>query len=409
MTDNRRTQPTKGADARLLKLAQEGETRRLNGEYTKAIECFTQALAIHGRCAWAYAHRGAARAAIDDWDESCRDFSKALDLKSEYGWAYAHWADAHRSHAIYRLPAMTDTADMAATLAEWREQHALIDSALVYFGEAARLSPGSAWTFAHQGAAYTYKYWLEVMPRLLPMLGIDGGHVPNPTGAHAAPRGLPRPKPASAVPTPPQVDAAALGLESFDTACRLNPRYAWAFAFKACLLALIARELPEDQMRRKLDEARACLLDGLMLDVNRRLLVDAPVAKLMSCAGNFPLSIAAGISGVEKNPADLISRYFIAVGLKHMDDPHASTVIEQTRKILRSTRREIDMMLDGLAVLDGSMSLESMMTILHKRMSVESIALLAFDPTWRDLRTNRLPQADARQADPATTEPQENS
>ncbi|KYF70920.1 tetratricopeptide repeat protein [Sorangium cellulosum] len=401
MTDNHRTRPTQGANARLQKLAQDGEVRRLNGEYTKAIECFTQALAIHGGYAWAYAHRGAARAAIDDWDQSCEDFGKALDLRHDYGWAYAHWADAHRSHAIYRL----GTAD---TLAEWREQHALIDSALAYFDEAARLSPGSAWTFAHQGAAYTYKYWLEVMPRLLPMLALDDGRAPSPAGAGAAPRGLPGPRPASAVPAARRVDAAALGLESFETACRLNPRYAWAFAFKACLLALIARELPEDEMLRKLDEARACLLNGLMLDVNRRLLVDAPVAKLMSCAGNFPLSVATGISGIEKNPGDLVSRYFIAVGLKHMNDPHANTVIEQTRKILISARRDIDLMLDGLAVLDGTKSLDSV-TNLHERMTVESIALLAFDPTWRELRASRLPQADPREANPATTESQENS
>ncbi|MGK3983962.1 hypothetical protein WME99_13045 [Sorangium sp. So ce136] len=49
-------------------LTQEGEVRRKNGQSTDAIRLFTEALEIDGEYAWAYAHRGAARAALDGPD-----------------------------------------------------------------------------------------------------------------------------------------------------------------------------------------------------------------------------------------------------------------------------------------------------------------------------------------------------
>ncbi|WP_433937459.1 tetratricopeptide repeat protein [Sorangium cellulosum] len=345
----------------LKSLAQEGEVRRLNGQYTEAIRLFTEALKIDDNYAWAHAHRGAAHAAIDNWDPCRADFERALSLNPSYGWAHAHYGDAHRSHAIYRL-------GEATTPAAWQEQHDLIDAGIEHFDKAADLSPRSAWTFAHRGAAYTYKHWLEVMPRLTPMLRLNAGPV----------RRL-APRPASDVPV--------LAEQSFDEACKLNPRYSWAYAFKACLLALLAREKPD--MKAGLLEARDCLLKALMYDVNKRLLIDRPIAELLSCAGTYEESIAAGISGVEKNPSDFVSRYFVAVGLKKLQDPLAPVVIEQTRKVLEAARREINTMLHGLDILDGRENV-GMINNMRQNMCFEAIALVAFDPTWSTLR-ERLP------------------
>lgn len=341
----------------LMSLAQEGEVRRVNGQYTEAIRLFTEALTIDNNYAWAHAHRGAAHAAIDNWEPCRADFERALSLNPGYGWAHAHYGDAHRSHAIYRL-------GEATTPDAWQEQHDLIDAGIKHFDEAACLSPRSAWTFAHRGAAYTYKHWLEVMPRLTPRLGLNAKYVPR-------------------LAAQPVKDAPALAEESFEKACTLNPRYAWAYAFKACLLALLAREKPD--MKTELLKAHDCLLKAFLFDVNRRLLVDRPIAELLSCAGTYDESVAAGISGVEKNPSDVVSRYFIAVGLKKMQDPLAPVVIEQTRKVLESARREINTMLHGLDILDGREN-PGMMNDMRKNMSFESIALVAFDPTWSGLR-----------------------
>ncbi|XYI03940.1 tetratricopeptide repeat protein [Sorangium sp. So ce1128] len=361
MTDNDRT--------KLKSLAQQGEVRRKNGQYTDAIRLFTEAIEIDDEYAWAYAHRGAAHAALDDWEPCCADFKKALSLNPNYGWAYAHWADAHRSHAIFTL-------GRADTPAEWRDQHALIDKGIDYFKTAVELSPGSAWTFAHRGAAYTYKYWLEVMERVLPVFAFDRGspQVPGTRSTEGS-------------------DAASQALKDLETACELNPRYAWAHAFKACLLALIAREQPD--MKPGLLAARDCLLNAFVLDVNKRLLVDRAIAKLLSCARTFPESVAAGISGVEKDPSDVVSRYFVAVGLKHMNDPLAPVVIAQTRTILESARTEIDTMLRGLDELEGRPG-DSSIASMRKRLSVEAIALVAFDPTWSEIRERPLPQGDQR-------------
>ncbi|WP_437564545.1 tetratricopeptide repeat protein [Sorangium sp. So ce542] len=339
------------------RLAHEGEACRKNRQYTDAIRLFTEALEIDGAYAWAYAHRGAARAALDDWEPCCADFRKAVELKPDYGWAYARWGEAHRMNASYRL-------GRADTPPDWREQHALIDRGIELLERAAELSPGSAWTFAHRGAAYTYKYWLEVMPRLVPALELDGGPAPEARGARGG-------------------DVAARALQDLDRARELDPGYAWVAAFKACVLALIAREQPD--MTPGLLEARDCMLDALALDVDERLPIHAAAAKLMSCAGTFRESVASALRAVERNPADVFSRYFVAAGLKHMNDPLAPVVIEHTRKVLESTRSEIDTMLRGLDVLEGR---ESGRSIVSRRnnLSVEAIALVAFDPTWSDLR-----------------------
>ncbi|WP_437842119.1 tetratricopeptide repeat protein [Sorangium sp. So ce1153] len=352
------------------RLAQEGEARRKNGQHTDAIRLFTEALELDGEYAWAYAHRGAARAALDDWEPCCADFKKAVELKPDYGWAYARWGEAHRTHASHRL-GRTDTPP------DWLEQHAIIDRGIELLERAAELSPGSAWTFAHRGAAYTYKYWLEVMPRLLPALELDNGPTPAPVARSS--RGS---------------HAAARALQDLDKARALNPRYAWVCAFKACVLALIAREQPD--MTPGLLEARDCMLDALALDADKRLPIHAAAAKLLSCAGTFRESIASAFRATEKNPADVFSRYFIAVGLKHLNDPLAPVVIDHTRKVLESTRSEIDTMLRGLDVLEGREVGRSIAS-MRNNLSVEAIALVAFDPTWRDLRTRPLSPRERRE------------
>ncbi len=109
-------------------LALQGEQYRLTGYHTRAIACFTTALEIPSleakQAAWAHAHRGDARAAIDDWDRCQEDFERAVALNPKYGWAYAHWADAFRTRAMYGF----HTDDMST-------QSKLIDRSIALFKE----------------------------------------------------------------------------------------------------------------------------------------------------------------------------------------------------------------------------------------------------------------------------------
>ncbi|WP_438021212.1 tetratricopeptide repeat protein [Sorangium sp. So ce315] len=347
MTDNERT--------KLTSLAQQGEVHRTNGEYTAAIQCFTEAIAIDGTYAWAYAHRGAARAAIDDWEHCCNDFETALNLQPRYGWAVGHWAEAFRTHAIYNMSGQS-----------WDEQHSLVDRSIELFDTAITLSPGSAWTFAHRGAAYTFRYWLELMPKLAPRLNLDAARAaPNTTSSGKI--------------------TAERARESFDRACEINRRYAWAHAFKAILLGLVAsakQGTPKD-----FEEARNTLLQALLLDVNQRLVLDRPLATLLHSAGHFEQSVAVGTSGLQKDPEDIVSRYLVAVGRKRLGDPHAPALIQQTRRALEFARSEIQVMLLGLDLIDKPGSEGTVLeTLLQERLSVEAIGLIAFDPTWSAAR-----------------------
>jgi tetratricopeptide (TPR) repeat protein len=349
----------KGNSNNLKSLAQQGATYHANGQYSEAVRCFTGAIEINPSYAWAYAHRGAARAAIDDWPEGSLsswedDFSKAVELNPSYGWAYAHWADAYRSHAIYRL-----------YMKDWAKQHAFIDRSIEHFNKAAELSPGSAWTFAHRGAAYTYKYWLEVMPRLSPLLDL--------TNSVEVPLS--------------DTDHVARALFNFETACKLNPRYAWAYAFQACVQALKARVEMEEPGGVDFTAARGSLLSALMFDVNHRLRIDRPLAELLNCEGHHRESVAMGTCGLLKDPGDPFLRYFVAVGLKNLGDPAAAAVIAQTQNILRNARSEIDTMLMGLELLnDTSKASPTLTGLKDRRLSFEAIALVAFDRTWSKVR-----------------------
>ncbi|WP_437330862.1 tetratricopeptide repeat protein [Sorangium sp. So ce381] len=360
MTNKRRT--------KLISLAQQGEVHRTNGNYTTAVQCFTDALAIDGKYAWAYAHRGAARAAIDDWANCCKDFETALNLQPGYGWAVGHWAEAFRTHAIYNMSGQS-----------WEELHSLVDRSIELFDTAITLSPGSAWTFAHRGAAYTFKYWLDMMPKLAPKLGLDATHAARRTAS-------------------PGESAAERARESFDKACQLNRRYAWAHAFKAILLGLVAGE--KQGTAEDLDEARQTLLEALLFDVNQRLVLDRPLATLLHRAGDFAGSVAVGTSGLQKDPEDIVSRYLVTVGLKRLGDPLAPAVIQQTRRLLEFARSEIQVMLLGLDLLDQPGSeVRAVETLSHERLSVEAIGLVAFDPTWSAVR------ALSAQASGSTTDP----
>lgn len=361
MTNNERT--------KLIGLAQQGEVHRTNGEYSTAIQCFTDALAIDGKYAWAYAHRGAARAAIDDWERCCEDFEAAVNLQPGYGWAVGHWAEAFRTHAIYNMSGQS-----------WDELHGLVDRSIELFDTAIKLSPGSAWTFAHRGAAYTFRYWLDMMPKLAPRLDLSAAHAaPNTTGSGNI--------------------TAERARESFDRAFELNQRYAWAHAFKAILLGLVAtanQGTPKD-----FEEARNTLLQALLFDVNRRLVLDRPLATLLHSAGHFEQSVAIGTSGLQKDPEDVVSRYLVAVGLKWLGDPHAPALIRQTRRVLEFARSEIQVMLLGLDLLDKPGSDGTVLeTLSRERLSVEAIGLVAFDPTWSAVRS-LSPQAGSGTAGPA--------
>lgn len=130
-------------DQRLL--AQQGETKRQQGQYEQAIAYFTEAIALNPDYAWAIAHRGETYGLMKRYAEALEDFNRAVELNPT-AWNYAHRGAVYRK--LYRY-----------------------EEALGDFSQAIALEPNYAWAIAYRcqvyGLSYRYEDALEDFDRAI--------------------------------------------------------------------------------------------------------------------------------------------------------------------------------------------------------------------------------------------------
>jgi tetratricopeptide (TPR) repeat protein len=96
-----------------------GTTHMAEGEYDKAISCFTKALKARRKSPEAYSNRGAAYGENGEYDKAIADFNKAIEMSSQFADAYYNrsviyyqkkeydkaWADVHKAQDLgYQIP-----------------------------------------------------------------------------------------------------------------------------------------------------------------------------------------------------------------------------------------------------------------------------------------------------------------
>ncbi|AUX42524.1 uncharacterized protein SOCE26_039570 [Sorangium cellulosum] len=370
--------------------AAQGEVNRIQGNYSEAINCFSAALSDLAEAAqsssaaaerrerrriWLLAHRGAAYGAMLAIEEAHKDLEDAIKArKSPYPWALAQLGEAHRLFALGCM-AKLDRKDL------WDH----LSLSIHYFNQGIKHKPGDPWAHAHRGATYANAYWaarrLAELDFDLCMFGEPTAGGPEVLGVevsevleHAVPRLL-QEKPET---------LAKRANEDFQRAFELSPGYAWAYGFHAFQLVL------ED----KFESAMAQLGKAQIFDVNLRMSVQMlrNMAKLWSYQKQYDLSVKAAWLALQKNPADLVAAYFVAVGLKKQNDPTAPLAIRQTRQLLETAQVGIEYMRLSLDQLEGKLSgdkLDSELKSVLERGDIEVKSIFFHDPTWDDQENRR--------------------
>jgi tetratricopeptide (TPR) repeat protein len=227
-------------------LAQLGESLRLTGNYSGAVDCFTAAIQrskekTNRNYSWALAHRAAARAGLGDYSRAVKDFIDARDyyLKHGLGWLLSQvgelcrlWARAcitvpgteaphpdelkalREFQRHFNLPEVNETSegvreyigqdDAPPTI---KHMFILLEMSIQFFGSAWDKREDDPWTHAHLAATHAMRCAL----------------------------GLPSQRLAGTGWLKKDYDAAD---KHFQHACTLNPAYGWAFAFHAILRGL---------------------------------------------------------------------------------------------------------------------------------------------------------------------------
>lgn len=118
----------------------QGETSLQRGDYSDAIEKFTEAIKLlepdgkpNPDAAWSYAHRGEARRLLGEGPGAEKDFKAAIDRKANYAYAYAHGGENYRTNMPFEKP-----------------------EALKFLNEAVKLDNSYIWAVAHRGACRNF-------------------------------------------------------------------------------------------------------------------------------------------------------------------------------------------------------------------------------------------------------------
>lgn len=380
-------------------LAAQGEMNRLLGNYSEAINCFSAeieepeasahiepaaAARRERRILWLRAHRGAAYGSMNAIEKASEDLKYAIEArKSPYPWALAQLGEAHRLYALSYMDKFSRVN--RGTL--WNH----LDNALDYFDQAITHKPGDPWAHAHRGAAYANAYWFA---RRLPALDVGAvGEQPAHEKPDARDMASERPRtperladhrPNEAIRLARRDDRrnpetlARRAREDFGKAIELSPGYAWAHGFLAFQLVL------EDRF----GEAMAQLGTAQTFDVNLRMSSQMlrNMSKLWSYQKQYRQSVNAAWLALQKNQADLVSAYFLAVGLKKLNDPTAPLAIDQARRLLDTAQVGIDYMRGGLDKLEGKLSRENLEKFERalKEGDLEVKSIFFHDPTWDD-------------------------
>jgi len=314
--------------------ARQGESLRLSGNYSQAIACFDRAIALKPDYSWAYAHRGAARGALGAFLAAHEDFALAQQHRGgPYPWLLAQQGEVFRQQA--RALVSTDCA----------EGLKFAGMAIAAFTAAHEVTPDDPWALAHRGATHTLLYWVDV-------------HKDS--------------------------DQARADFEAADAdfteACRLNPSYGWAFAFRAFLvgldgqLDLSAKLIGEAQMKG-LDRPLTILRVMMQLAIYRNDSV------------GFESAVGYAWQTLQLDSEDSFARYYVANGLKALGSPEADAAIRRARLALHDTQALLLAMMGGLDCMEGKLELAAGKAAdLLAHRNLEALAMIERDPAWRPLR-----------------------
>ncbi|WP_437878894.1 hypothetical protein [Sorangium sp. So ce513] len=394
------------------------ESLRLSGNYSGAIELFTDAIRAKPDYWWAYAHRAAARAALGNFIGAYDDFNSArqyyisnnqlswfLGQKAELFrlWARAtlmgggeskdglkHWdkdedvkdAPPDLGSAGYEIAASQrpEGSNHAVNIGKALEQ---MKCAIRLFSKAHDLVDCNPWILAHRGATYTMRYWV--------------GH-PHRRFAGGTPEDF------------------ELAEKDFEAAYERNPGYGWAYAFHAVLVALydVGKQDAGKQDAVLHDPGHHDMLERAMTLVGKASIngLDRTLTllRIMMALATYRANKAAG-TGVEPSAGfktaaeyawqtlqidseEAAARYFVADNVYHMsnsDDADARHTIVRARAELRGLRARIIAMEGGLDCMEEKFADAcEKLEFLRRNFDLEAYSLVRRDPAWARVRDGRF-------------------
>jgi len=107
-----------------------------NGDYSKALIDFTEAIKLNPKSAWAFAYRGATNRCLKEIDNAIMDLNEAIRLDSNFAWAYAERGLTYLKKGPFR---------------------GTYDKALSDFSEAIRLDANDYFSYSCRGDIYRCK------------------------------------------------------------------------------------------------------------------------------------------------------------------------------------------------------------------------------------------------------------
>lgn len=314
--------------------ARQGESLRLSGNYSQASACFDQAIKLKPDYWWAYAHRGAARGALGDFVGGHEDFTRAQELRgSPYPWLLAQQGEVFRQQA--RALMATDAGEGLICAGK----------AIVAFTAAYETMTRDPWVLAHRAATHTLRYWVNLHK-----------------DSEEAERDF------------------AQGDADFAEACRLNPSYGWAFAFRAFLVGL----------RGDLDLSERLIGQAQMKGLDRPLTILRVMMQLAIYRNDprgFESAVGFAWQTLQLDSEDSFARYYVADGLKAIGSPSADAAIRRARLALNDTQALLLAMMGGLDCMEGKMvHAKGKLADLIAHRNIEALAMIERDPAWAPVR-----------------------
>ena len=433
--------PKEPAPLSAAELANLGENCRLVGDYSRAIASFTKAIAAkrEGDYPWAYAHRGAARAALGNFAGAWQDFQKAEGnyQGSSAAWLHAQkgelcrlWARASLSNTLGLGDANSEASVSAQEDADFQSAleylypesypkppsnvpqpappprskwpFVLMSAAIARFSASHDMVRTNAWVLAHRGAVYTMRYWIDSI-----------GSTQSAS-----------------------INDFNDGCSDFAGALDYNPTYGWAQAFWGVLYALnMSPAIPapgSGAMVSPMDLALAQLTSAQMNGMDRQLSVLRVIMELYVYHGansaNNPNSQQfleeggrAAWEVLQLDSDETFARYFVADALSNQGDPEAPFAVQRARMALSDMSARIlamDGALDCLEIMlvdrqiiqtsdpsfvsDRLVAAAGKLQTLKSNCDLEALSLVKHDPAWAfvlsTIRDNKGPPPQGAQA-----------
>ncbi|WP_437961404.1 hypothetical protein WME76_18335 [Sorangium sp. So ce119] len=398
------------------------ESLRLSGNYSGAIELFSDAISARPDYWWAYAHRAAARAALGNFVGAYDDFKLArpyykssnqlswfLGQKAELFrlWARAtlmggndaqdepgHWdkdedvkdAPPDLGRAGYDIAANQRPAESSSAACAHKAFEQM-SCAIRLFSKAHDITDCNPWILAHRGATYTMRYWV--------------GHPHRRFAGGTA-------------------EDFKLAQKDFEDACERNSGYGWAYAFHAVLVALYD-DAPVDAGKKGAvlhEPGRHDMLERAMTLVGKASIngLDRTltILRIIMALATYRAGKAAAM-GVDPSPGfktaaeyawqtlqidseEAAARYFVADNVHHVSNPadaDARHTIVRARAELRGVRARIIAMEGGLDCMEGKFAEAcEKLEFLRRNFDVEAYSLVRRDPAWARVREGKSPGAD---------------